>query len=165
MLQKITIEGINSKDYQGTDKYTGQPYTAKIVGVFDGQKWYSYFDRKGIARNWVKGDTMEFDVTTKTTQDGKLMYNISLPDKLVVLEEKLEKLRAYIKGVDALLTENFPGWKDEYMDKAPVSVPVNKEPINVDKVVEEVSSWGQEDKSKVTEEKNDAGSRDEGALW
>lgn len=164
MLQKITIQGINSKDYNGVDKRTGQPYTAKIVGIFDGQKWYSYFDRKGVANGWNKGDTMTFDVTTKTTQEGKLLYNINVPEKADILEERLDKMRVYLNGVDALLSENFPGWKDTYLVKQEevetplgTQVTTDTKPLNTDELIEGVSNFNKE--------KNDDRSGDEVSLW
>jgi len=164
MLQKITIQGINSKDYNGVDKRTGQSYTAKIVGVFDGQKWYSFFDRKGVANGWNKGETMTFDVTTKTTQEGKLLYNINVPEKADVVDQRVDKIKEYLVGVDRLLSENFPGWKDTYLVKQEevetplgTQITTDTKPLSADELVEGVSNFNKE--------KDDAGSGNDGALW
>ena len=158
MLQNIKIDGINFKEYNGVDKRTGEKYTAQIVGIFDGEKWYSYFDRKGVSRAWNRGDTMEFDVLTKTNPDGKIFYNINLPDPVMALQTKMEKIQQYLKLVDVVLTNAFgKEWKEKEGEMPEEKTENTKAPLDAEKLVEEVT--------KFSEEKDDAGTRDVGALW
>lgn len=157
MLERITIQGINFKDYNGVDKRTGVPYKATIAGIFDGQRWYSFFDRKGVSRAWNKGDTMEFEVVVKTTPEGRDMYNISLPDPIIAMAEKLNRLERFAAKVVVFLDNNFEGWKDEQSAKP------GSAPLSVDEIAKGIEDMAVA-KAKIREEKNEAGT-DDAIVW
>lgn len=141
MIQKITIQGINRKDYSGVDK-RGAPYRAQIVGVYDGSRWYSYFDRYGKSLNWQVGDTMEFEVTTKTDKTGKLRYDIDLLSPEAALTARIEKLERFaVKAVNILDQAFGTGWREDVYKEPPREQPtMSRAPINVDQIAQELEN-------------------------
>lgn len=157
---------MNRKDYNGVDKRTGAPYTAQIVGVFDGSRWYSYFDRRQKSYQWRVGDTIEMEVKTSTDRMGKLRYDIDFPSpeaKLETLEQKVEKLERFASKAAKILDTAFPGWREDVYATETSTPPASRTPLNVDQIAQEIENM-EVAKSKMTQEKNGP-SEGTGTIW
>lgn len=65
---KIKIEKLSSKQVETKNG------TRTTIGVYDGEKWLSLFEIKGVTDKWEEGDEIEGEIV----QNGKY-WNLKLP--------------------------------------------------------------------------------------